>query len=373
MKLIEYEPDYAIHPGKTLKEVLAEKGILPKEFAVRTGKPIKTISNLLNGKTGVTPDMAVQFEKVLNIPANFWLKLQSEYEEFLARSREKGELQKATEWAKKFPYAAMAKYGWVKPTRKPSVKAEQLFAFFGISKVKAWEDIYLNNALPVFFRISLKRQKDPYALSAWLAKGEQIAKSVNCEPYSKYGLKEFLPELKSLMVNKPYDFFRQAQKLFLTAGVKLIYVPSLPKIPINGVVRWIGENPVVQIYDRYKRYDIFWFSLFHELGHILLHGKKKSIFLEDLTYLKNENREEKEANNFASKWLLPEQEFKVILEHLKKGNETLKVILESAKVFNTHPDIIIGKLLHENKNLYKNSLLQKRLSKINIDSQPKLF
>ena len=371
--LYEYKPNYAVHPGETLKEKLEELGMSPTEFAIRTGKPIKTISNLINGKSSITPEMAVQFEKVLKIPARFWLKHQADFDEFSARLKHDNELKTAIEWAKKFPYAAMSKLGWVKKTRKPEEKASELLTFFGISKVKSWEDIYLNEALPLFLRISLKHEKDPYAFSAWLAKGEQVAKSIEAPDYSPKYLRKILPELKKIMVFEPTDFFKQAQSICLNAGIKLLFTPTLPKVPINGVVRWIDSNPIIQIYDRYKRYDIFWFSLFHELGHILLHGNRKNIFFEDAKYFNQDIAQEKEADMFASQWLLKNEEYQIILNEVKNANDPIKVIQQYAKKFETHPDIIIGRILHENKILYKLGFLQNQLTKIDIERQPKLF
>ncbi len=372
-KLFEYKPKYAIHPGETLKEKLEEMEMSPKEFAIRTGKPIKTISNLINGKSNITPDMAVQFEKVLNIPASFWLKLQSDYDESLARSRHENEVKGAIEWAKKFPYAAMAKLGWVKKTRKPEEKANQLLTFFSISKVKSWEDIYFNNSLPLYFRISLKHQKDPYALSAWLMRGEQIAKSVESSDYSEMKLKKILLLLKNVMVKEPFDFFKQIQEICLSAGVKVIFTPSLPKVPINGVVRWIDNKPIIQINDRYKRYDILWFSLFHELGHILLHKNKKNIFFENWNQQNEKTVQEKEADDFASQWLLKDNEYQFIVTELGKTNDMIGMIRILAKKFGTHPDIIIGRILYEYKDLYRFGVLQNQLTKIDILQQPKLF
>ena len=89
----KYQPDYAVHPGETLREKLEETGMTPKEFAIRTGKPVKTISEVLNGKSSITTDMAVQFEKVLGIPANFWTKKQANYNEFAAREKQKNEIK----------------------------------------------------------------------------------------------------------------------------------------------------------------------------------------------------------------------------------------------------------------------------------------
>ncbi|NOX90785.1 MAG: ImmA/IrrE family metallo-endopeptidase, partial [Calditrichaeota bacterium] len=219
----------------------------------------------------------------------------------------------------------------------------------------------------------LKHKKDPYALSAWLAKGEQIAKSIDAPKYSQQALRKKLPVLKKIMADKPENFFMEIQTECLEAGVKVIYTSTLPKLPINGVVRWIDENPIIQIYDRYKRYDIFWFSLFHELGHILLHGNKKNIFIEEVRDINDEDQYEKEATEFALQWLLKNKEFESIMSKITAGNEILEIIKMYAKNFGTHPDIIIGRILHQNRDLYKFGFLQNQLSKININDQRKLF
>jgi addiction module HigA family antidote len=72
--------NYAMHPGVTLREKLEELKMTPEELAVKTGVPIETISNILDGKSAITPEMAVQFEKVLNIPASFWTTKQANYD-----------------------------------------------------------------------------------------------------------------------------------------------------------------------------------------------------------------------------------------------------------------------------------------------------
>jgi addiction module HigA family antidote len=86
-KLNEYFPQSRPHPGETLKETLEEMKMVPKEFALRTGKPEKTIIAILSGDSSITPDMAVQFENVTRIPANFWMTHQINYDEYIAKDR----------------------------------------------------------------------------------------------------------------------------------------------------------------------------------------------------------------------------------------------------------------------------------------------
>ena len=104
----QYFPQSRPHPGEMLAEKLEEIGMGTKEFAVRTGKPEKTISAFLNGKCSITPDMAVQFENITLIPAHFWLNSQRNYDEFIAKESYKKTLENATGWIKQFPLASMA-------------------------------------------------------------------------------------------------------------------------------------------------------------------------------------------------------------------------------------------------------------------------
>ena len=371
-KKYKLETNYAIHPGVTLREKLEELQITPKEFAIRTGKPIKTISNVLNGKSSITPEMAVQFEKVLNIPASFWMAKQANYYEYVAREKEKEELTESIEWSKKFPYNDLAKLGYVAFTKDAKEKAENLLSFFNISKSKAWEEIYINQQLPVFFRISLKESKNPHSLSAFLRIGEIEASKIVAPSFKKAKLREILKNLKDIMYKESQNFLEEIKEYSLSAGVKIIFTPGLPNTAINGVVRWLNDNPVIQITDRFKRYDIFWFSLFHEFGHIFLHGNKKNIFLEEIENTKSKPKEEAEADKFAEEFLLSHENYTKIIDELnslpdKNPSKILNIIKDYAKLFKTHKDIIIGRILFHDKSLYKYGFLQNELKKIDFE------
>jgi len=85
----QYFPQSIIHPGETLAEKLEEMEMGPKEFALRTGKPEKTITAVLKGESSITADMAVQFENVTQIPASYWMNHQRGYDEYIARVSKK--------------------------------------------------------------------------------------------------------------------------------------------------------------------------------------------------------------------------------------------------------------------------------------------
>lgn len=348
MAQFEYKPIKAFHPGDTLREKLEEMGMSVKEFAVRTSKPEKTINAVLNGDSSVTPDMAIAFEQVTLIPAHMWLNLQRTFDEYVARQKKEA-IYKDEEtiiWARRFPYAKIASLGWLPSTTKLQEKIDNLFSFFRITSVKAWKDYYFNQELKVAFRISLKGAKDPYAISAWLREGEILASKMTLPTsYSSSELKKNIPAMLNLVKEQPEDFSDRLRDLCSCSGIKLVYLNHIEHAPVNGCVRWVGDYPCIQMTDKQKRNDIFWFSFFHEIGHILLHGKK-DIFLEDMEFRGEAPEKEKEADAYASNALLSKA---AETEIIGNNDFSRDAIVKYAKKFGTHPAIILGRLQHLKK------------------------
>lgn len=93
-----YCPDYAIPPGETLAEVIHDRGMTQAELAERMGRPTKTINEIVKGKAAITPETAIQLERVLGVPARFWNSLEKNYREDLARIQETEKLRNGGEW-----------------------------------------------------------------------------------------------------------------------------------------------------------------------------------------------------------------------------------------------------------------------------------
>ena len=315
----------------------------PKEFALRTGKPEKTIIAVLKGESALTPDMAVRFEQVTKVPAAYWMNHQRGYDECVARQKYQAEIEQATIWAKSFPLNDLIKMGWLPPASTLQEKTAQILSFFGFSQHTAWEEYYCGQQLKVAFRLSLSQTSNPYAVSAWLRRGELQAAEIEAGAFSEKKFRDCLPRLKTLMAEQPEDFFRQLQHICLEAGVKVVHTPCLQKAPISGATRWLQQTPLIQLSGRFNRNDSFWFSFFHEAGHILLHGKKE-IFLENLDYSDKDLSKEREADTFAIKWTLSEEQEAIVTANLPLTDEKLMVY---ARQFVTHPAIIIGRLQHK--------------------------
>ena len=333
-------------PGDTLLETLDSMHMSQQELAERMDRPTKTINEIIKGKESITPQTALQLERVLGVPADFWLERERLYRLRLARLDEEEKLLSQTSWMKKFPLSAMVKCGWLTPSGE-SVRdqVEILLRYFGVESEQAWRDIYVGGELErSFYRISLHHASNPWAVSAWLRQGEREAQKITLPQYSRQAFKAVLQAAKVLSRHHPEDYRTRLQTLCQSAGVALVYTVCLPKAPVSGVARWInsGRNPLLQLSGRYKTNDIFWFTFFHEAAHILLHSKKL-VFIEKLDGAPIADEQERAADLFAANWLIRPAEWRNFEDNGDFSEKTVRHFAERNAV---HPATVAGRLEH---------------------------
>jgi HTH-type transcriptional regulator / antitoxin HigA len=338
------QPDYASPPGETLQETIEAIGMSQVELALRMGRPLKTVNEIIQGKSAITSETALQLEFVLGIDAAFWSSLEANYRDCLERLEWSRELELRKEWAQQFPYNAMATYGWVGAAQDIPEHVESLLRFFGVASIEAWNKLWLAPA--AVFRKSSVFEASPATVAAWLRQGEIQAQEIRCQDFSASGFRHVLEDIKNLTKEPPAVFIPTLMAKCAACGVAVAFVRELPKCPISGATRWLSPTrALVQLSLRYKTDDQLWFSFFHEAGHILRHGKKK-VFLErtesqihqDLADL------EEEANDFAEDTLIPKGALK---SFLRQGSFTEASIVKFADSLSIAPGIVVGRLQHD--------------------------
>src|SRR5690554_6835351 len=217
-------------PGDTLLETIEAKGISQTDLAKRTGRPIKTINEIIQGKTAITPETAIQLERALEIPASFWLERERNYKMELAEIEDAEKLIQDKDWVKNFPVSRMIALEWIMPKSKEPVEImDALLKFFGIAGKDAFYEAtcyaYIKESA---FRLTNQAQKNPYALAAWLKQGEKQCEKLKVGHFDKTRFKANLEKIKDLMIVQPEDFFEQLQQLCADAGVKIVHTPGLP-------------------------------------------------------------------------------------------------------------------------------------------------
>lgn len=334
----QFAPDYAVPPGETLLETLETIGMSQAELADRTGRPKKTINEIIKGKAAIIPETALQLERVLGVPASFWNNLERNYQETLARLNEQRKLQKQIKWLEKIPIRALVENGWIKSFRDKIQQLQEILNFFGVASPEQWEIRWLG--AQVSYRKSTVFQSDPYAVASWLRTGELIARKIECKPFDSSKFKNTLHEIRRLTNEPPEVFQSEVVRLSAECGVAVAFAPELPRIRACGATWWISPvKAVIQLSLRYKRDDQLWFSFFHEAGHILLHGKK-DIFIEG----DSRDSKEDEANRFASEILIPPKKYSLLIQ---SGRCSKAAIEKFASELGIAPGIVVGRLQHD--------------------------
>jgi addiction module HigA family antidote len=337
----EFEPDYAFHPGETLAETLETLAMSQAELAQRTGRPLKTINEIIQGKAAITADTALQLEYATGVPATFWNNAQRNYEAALARQAEAKEIEHGVEWLKNFPIKTLVKLGWLQRAENQIEQMRELLSFFGVAGVAEWESIW--SSPQVAFRKSAAFEAQPTSVAAWLREGEREAQKLETQPFNKDAFSQALVEIRKLTTVEPQTFEPAMKRLCAACGVAVVFVPELTGTRAYGATRWLSpDKAILQLSLRGKTDDFLWFTFFHEAFHILKHGKK-DVFIEAPEASKDASilQKEEEANNFAADFLIPRNAFK---ELLTRQPFTANRICAFAKDLGIAPGIVVGRL-----------------------------
>lgn len=329
-------------PGDTIQETIDTIGMSQAELAERIGRPKEKLNDIIKGREPITLKTAILLERVLGIAVSFWMARENEYRMELANIEQQEFLESCYGWLDQFPVRELRKMEWLPDTLNKAELVNSLLKFFCIASPRQWEDIYLKEAVATAFKISLANTQSPHAISAWLRIGEHKSANRKLPEFDKSSFNNALDEIKTLVIHQPEDFKEQLQVICARCGVAVLYTPCLPKAPISGATWWKGKNPIIQLSGRYKTNDRFWFDFYHEAGHILKHGKKE-IFLEDLQGSPIDEAKEAEANQFARKYLFPQDAYNSLTASMHFNDSDF---VEYAARYETHPAIIVGQLQH---------------------------
>lgn len=311
------------------------------------------VSEVLNRKRSLSLSMIRKLNQDLGIPA-----------EVLIAKPGKGipENIEGVDW-NRFPVVELVKNRWIDFSGSIQIAKENseelIRSFFSQA------DFSLQN-YSVFFRKSLRSDKkiDEYGLAAWYAK--VLIEQNNISIENKYKEKVlddvFFSEFKML------SFFDEgpllAREYLLKFGIKLIVVPHLKGILIDGAVFFNSKmDPVIGLTLRYDRIDYFWFTLFHELSHLALHLKNNDdYFFDDLSGKKDLSDFEKEADLYAEKMLIKDKEWKKFYTKYLSEND----IKDFAREERISSAIVAGRIQKERDDyrLFRNLLGQNQVKSL---------
>ncbi|MBR1727920.1 MAG: HigA family addiction module antidote protein [Selenomonadaceae bacterium] len=349
MNKLIYKNLIAFHPGYYLKDIIDCMDMTQDEFAKRLNTTSKTISKLLNGEIPLSKNLAENLALMMGTSVSVWLNLQNKYDEKCCEISCRKKIDKEKEILKMFDYSYFEDLNVVSSTKNDNQRVSELCTLFKVSSLSILEKPDLLTACKTSV-LNIKT-KNVVNANAWIQLGENFARKIVCNDYSQKRLMTIIPKLRNLTLEHPSIAFNKLRESLADCGIILVTLPYLRDSALNGAIKWLNSNKVMLlINDRGKDIAIFWFTIFHEIKHIL-QKRIKSVYLtsknEDKTILslgRNVESEEKEADEFAQNQLIPQSAYN---EFVRKQNFSLLIIKSFADNIGISVGIVIRRLKHD--------------------------
>lgn len=333
-----WQPNWATHPGDHIAEHIEANGWTQAEFARLAGLSPKLVSTIINKSNPVTPETAIRLERVLGVNAHVWTNLQAEWDLHEARIQEAVGSRDAESWLAEFPIREIKKRCGLPEKTETSELLDFVLSLLGIGNPLAL--ISKINSLAVHHRRAASRVPSDVHVLTWLMLGEWRAKDIDLPAFDADRFYSALQTIRLLTTEDPEIFEPIMREECRRSGVALVFEKPLPKICLYGSARWMGsERAIIQMSLRMKSNDHFWWTFFHEAGHIMLHRGKN--FADDQGA--TGDGPESEADAFAEDILVGRERLRAFLEQKPHSASRVR---EFASSLNIHPGIIVGMLQH---------------------------
>ncbi len=337
---LKYEPDYAVAPGETLAERLAELDMDQRDLSARLEMAPKTVNQIIRGKAPITHETAIKLERVTGVPAHVWNNLEMNYRAALARMEDQARTMtpEDRQWLKTIPVSELVKRGRIEQLDGEVALLLGVLKFFGVSSRQAWQGVW--NEPKAAWRTSTCFASDPGATATWLRLGELDAQEIRCKPFDRAKFLETLDEIRKLTTADPKAFQPKMIELCAQAGVAVVFVPEIKGCRASGAARWLTpDKALIQLSLRYRTDDHFWFSFFHEAGHVL-NDPKKAVTIDGPN--EDGGQSEQQANRFSADFLIPPDDAAEL-----PGLQTVRAVRVFARRIGIAPGIVVGRLQKE--------------------------
>lgn len=331
--------DWFSPPGETVTDILDEQGLSVEAFATRLGEPVDAVKDLLSGRAPIDKDRASRLARTLGGTPTFWTNRELDYRAGLQRMESEIAGAQTDEWLSSLPIRDMRRLGWIDARNSRIDIVTQSLRFFGVPTVQKWHERYDVLVGSVALRTSPSFESESAAVAAWLRQGELEASRQDRAPWDVDYFREELHSIRSLSRKRdPQQFLPLLQKQCSTCGVAVVVVRAPENCRASGAAFFSGlGRPVVLLSARHLSDDHFWFTFFHEAGHLILHGED-GVFI-DIDDSPRSPKEQ-EANQFAADELIP-NEFRSEFFSLRTSHTD---VIRFARSIGVSPGIVVGQL-----------------------------
>ena len=333
--------DFIIHPGETLKEIITDRSITVTDLARRTGMSRKHLTEVINGKADISSNLAVKLEYTLGIKSIFWNNLQAQYNDELQLFAEKQaiseqEYEIISQYQKANVISVFESKGIIKPNLGKVDLVLELRKFMKVANLTIIPTLSFAGA----FRTQTSTNINVFVMYAWMMLCENLTQNISVKDYNIELLKENIPEIKKCMFLEPNAMYKKLVEIFSACGIAFAIVPNFKGAPVQGMIKDDNGKISMCLTIRQKYLDIFWFTLFHEIGH-LVNNDFNRVFVD---FNNVDSDIERNADKFASETLIKKENY---LRYTKGKNFSPLSIKRFADQEKVDPSIVAGRLMKD--------------------------
>ncbi|MFW5668807.1 MAG: HigA family addiction module antitoxin [Acetivibrio ethanolgignens] len=347
---IEHNDKVAFHPGYYIKEIIDDSGLTQEDFAKRLNTTPKNLSILIRGEQSLSIDIAAKLSRMLGTTVAYWLNLQQNYDAMQAEFISDEELIREREVFKLIDYKYFKdNFGFPDLSRNIDEQIKYVREFLGVSSLNVLKE----EDLAVNFRSYSENLSESNIINANVMVQIAINRALKTEA-PKFNKKKFENAIEYALTQtcNHAGFFPLIKKAFHEAGVVLVVLPNLSKSGINGATKKVDGKILLMVNDRRKNADTFWFTLFHEIGHIMSGDY-------GITFKNNKNGNEDKADYYAQRKLIPQEKYDEFIKGRERFDEAS--IRTFADEINRDPGIVLGRLQNDGIISFKESVLSSKL------------
>lgn len=340
--MIQHLPAQPIHPGECLKLELKERGWTQHELAEVIGRPAKTISQIISGKLGITPETAIQLAQAFGTTAEYWLNQQTRYQLGQIEQGRFDDIKRRAKLYDRFPIKDMIKRNWISAGANIDELEQSVRNFFGADSANggcAFHFAAKQNA-------KAYRQEINPVNEAWLQRVKNLAQSqMTNGKFSRTSARQAIERLSALLLSP--EEIRHVPRILSEAGIRFVIVETLPNSRLDAACFWLDDNsPVIGMSLRYDRIDNFWFALRHEMEHVIRgDGRDGAVLDEDITVsADNLPPQEQAANAAAADFCIPADKLESYLIRTGQYAFAEQKVIAFSGVNKIHPGLFVGQL-----------------------------
>jgi HTH-type transcriptional regulator/antitoxin HigA len=326
-------------PGEYIKDELEARDWTQETLAEVLGRPLRTVNQIITGSKAITAQTAHELAQAFDTSAEIWMNLESVYRLGLEQQAS-DEIARRAKLHDRAPVNEMVRRGWI--VKKAS-----------LADMESQVEDFFRDDLCVAARKATPYDTTTPPQKAWVCRAYHLAKNVPVtRKFTVANATKRLPDLHALTTSEQEA--RHIPEVLGEMGIRLVVIEHLNKTKIDGAALWLDEDakeaPVIVLSLRYDRIDGFWFTLCHELMHIL-RGDKWSLDNELVGPGKTGTDEseiteaEKEANKAASEFLIPAETIQSFIARYRPRFSKVN-ITRFAGLHRIHPGIVVGQLQH---------------------------